>query len=216
MNENFSCTQCGVLHCASRKGNFPGKCLTTLEEHQDISQQALELSREETNQKILQSAAKIEGNYYGQLTRVEETILFAKKIGAKKIGIASCMGLIQESKIFTKALEANGLESYSVLCKVGANDKTKFGIEEMDKIHPNQPETGCNPIMQALICNYHETDLNVIVGLCVGHDSLFIKYANAPVTYLIVKDRVLAHNPAAALYTSSSYYSRILNKPIGE
>ena len=37
----------------------------------------------------------------------------------------------------------------------------------------------------------------MLVGLCVGHDSLFIKYSEAPVTTLVTKDRVLAHNPVA-------------------
>ena len=67
---------------------------------------------------------------------------------------------------------------------------------------------------QALILNEAKTDLNVIVGLCVGHDSLFIKYSDAIVTTLVTKDRVLAHNPCGALYTSSSYYSRLMDKPL--
>ena len=48
--------------------------------------------------------------------------------------------------------------------------------------------------------------------LCVGHDTLFIKHSEAPVTYLIVKDRVLGHNPAAALYTAKFYYKRVLDE----
>jgi len=51
--------------------------------------------------------------------------------------------------------------------------------------------------------------LNVLIGLCVGHDSLFFKYSRAPVTVLVAKDRVLGHNPVAALYTSNSYYRRL-------
>jgi uncharacterized metal-binding protein len=39
---------------------------------------------------------------------------------------------------------------------------------------------------------------------------LFIKYSAAPVTTLIVKDRVLCHNPVAALYNSKTYYKRLL------
>jgi uncharacterized metal-binding protein len=65
--------------------------------------------------------------------------------------------------------------------------------------------------LQAKLLNEQKTDLNVIVGLCVGHDSLFIKYSDAPVTTLITKDRVLGHNPAAALYTSNFYYQRLLS-----
>ena len=73
-------------------------------------------------------------------------------------------------------------------------------------------EALCNPVLQARLLNKEKTDLNVIIGLCVGHDSLFIKYSKAPVTTLITKDRVLGHNPAAALYTSGFYYKRLLQE----
>ena len=53
-------------------------------------------------------------------------------------------------------------------------------------------------------------------GLCVGHDSLFYKYAEALTTTLITKDRVLGHNPAVALYQTASYYKRLLEKPVVE
>lgn len=66
--------------------------------------------------------------------------------------------------------------------------------------------------MQAKILNGENTDLNVVVGLCVGHDSLFMKYSDAIVTTLIVKDKVLGHNPASTLYNSNSYYRRLLQK----
>ena len=70
----------------------------------------------------------------------------------------------------------------------------------------------CNPIAQAEILNREGTDFNIAVGLCVGHDSLLFKYAKSLTTVLIAKDRVLGHNPAAALYTSSSYYRKLLRK----
>jgi uncharacterized metal-binding protein len=92
----------------------------------------------------------------------------------------------------------------------GEIDKTSVGIPEDVKVHPGCHESLCNPIVQAKILNAKQTDLNVIVGLCVGHDTLFIKHSEAPVTYLIVKDRVLAHNPAGALYQRGMYYRRIM------
>ncbi len=67
----------------------------------------------------------------------------------------------------------------------------------------------CNPILQAKMLNHAKTDLNVVVGLCVGHDSLFYKYSEAITTTMITKDRVLGHNPAAALYTADTYYKRL-------
>ena len=64
----------------------------------------------------------------------------------------------------------------------------------------------CNPIGQAMIMNEAKTQFNVVLGLCVGHDSLFFKYSEALCTVLAVKDRLLGHNPLAAIYTSDSYY----------
>ena len=56
--------------------------------------------------------------------------------------------------------------------------------------------------------NEQKTDFNIMIGLCVGHDSLFLKHVEAPTTVLIVKDRVLCHNPVGALYASTGMYSR--------
>ncbi len=53
------------------------------------------------------------------------------------------------------------------------------------------------------------TQLNVVIGLCVGHDRLFFMHSQAPTTVLVAKDRVLGHNPVAALYNSHSCYSRL-------
>lgn len=213
MEKEFTCTNCGIYNCANQKGNFPKSCLTTNENSKDVFEISKPLYQEdEENERIFRAAAEVEGEFYGKITRVEEIIQFAKKIGAKKIGIASCAGLIEENKIFAKILECNGFIPYGVLCKVGNWDKTELGLEENVKICPGGHESACNPIAQAKLCNQEKTDLNVISGLCVGHDSLFMKYSEAPVTYLVVKDRVLAHNPVGALNTSHSYYKRLLQK----
>jgi uncharacterized metal-binding protein len=58
---------------------------------------------------------------------------------------------------------------------------------------------GCNPVGQALTLNQQGTELNVIMGLCMGHDVLFTKFSKAPVTTLVVKDRAMCHNPVAPL-----------------
>lgn len=212
MTKKLSCSECGVYNCYRQDKEFPQFCLTTNTSNKEI-EKINELYRsDELVAKISQAAAEIEGTYYGKLTRVEEIIAFAKKIGAKKIGIATCIGLINEAKIFTKILQAKGLESYCVICKVGSTDKTQVGVEKGFKIEKQCHEALCNPVLQAKLLNKEKTDLNVIVGLCVGHDSLFIKYSKAPVTTLITKDRVLGHNPAAALYTSGFYYKRLLQE----
>ena len=94
---------------------------------------------------------------------------------------------------------------------MGGIDKTEANIPENVKIHPGCYEAICNPIAQAKILNSKHTDLNVICGLCVGHDTLFIQHSAAPVTYVIVKDRVSGHNPAGPLHTMDTYYKRLLS-----
>ena len=215
--ENLSCTDCSIYNCRSRSQQFPGFCLTTKDNDghsivDDIEEIKKILQCDEQDAIVTRASAQVEGIFYGKLTRVEEIIEFAKRIGAKKIGIATCAGLIEESKIFADILTARGLDYYSAICKVGSVDKAEVGILEEHKIKPGSFEAMCNPTLQARILNYQHTDLNVIVGLCVGHDSLFTKYSEALVTTLITKDRVMGHNPVAALYTAHSYYKKLLQE----
>ena len=72
-------------------------------------------------------------------------------------------------------------------------------------------EAMCNPVLQAKLLEEKKTEFNVIVGLCVGHDTVFMHHSKAPVTYFIVKDRVLGHNPAAAIYTCDFYYKKLFS-----
>lgn len=208
-NKNLTCSSCAVHNCFRRDSKFPEFCLTTKLSKEEIDAVNDMYINNEEVRKLAISAAEIEGEFYGKITRVQEIAEFAKRIGAKKIGIATCVGLLNEAKIFAKFLEHKGLEPYAVVCKIGGTDKTEIGIPEKKKLQPGCHESLCNPVMQAKILNKEKTDLNVIVGLCVGHDSLFMKYSEAPVTTLITKDRVLGHNPAAALYTSEFYYKKL-------
>jgi len=145
--------------------------------------------------------------------RIEELIMFAQKCNYHKLGIAFCSGLAHEARLLTRVLEKNGFEVVSVRCKVGAVPKEEIGIRPEEKIAgPEKWESMCNPISQALILNAEKVDLAIMLGLCIGHDTLFIKYCQRPMTVIAVKDRVTGHNPLAALYLSSSYYSRLMKE----
>ena len=65
---------------------------------------------------------------------------------------------------------SRGFDTVQVNCKVGAIEKGEIGIAEDEKVRMLTFETICNNIAQALILNQQKTDLNVIVGLCLGHD----------------------------------------------
>ena len=142
-------------------------------------------------------------------TRIIEICEFAEKMGYKRLGLAFCIGLAQEAGIVEEIFKSHGFEVVSVLCKAGRTSKDRIGIANEDKIFQDTDEPMCNPIFQAKVLNNEKTDFNVLLGLCVGHDSLFFKYAEAPTTVLAVKDRVTGHNPLAAIYLSNSYYRKV-------
>jgi uncharacterized metal-binding protein len=173
--------------------------------------------------RLARVAARVEGLCYDKVgdgalharwTRVEDTIAFARLMGWRRVGIATCIGLLEESARLEEILKAQGLEPISVCCKVGRVDKERVGVRDEEKVRPGTFEPACNPVAQARILNEVGTDLNVIVGLCVGHDMLFSKHSAAPVTTLVAKDRVTGHNPVAALYGQSFYYRRLAKTPL--
>lgn len=205
--EELSCVDCHVKACRfSDIERMPAFCMTKRCSEEDIEQSRLVYDDVENNAVMLKTA-ELQAESYGRLTRVEETIEFAKKMGFKKIGIATCTALIQESGILAKILRKNGFEVISAGCKVGIVPKDAIGIPEE---HITQGPNICNPVMQAKVLNEAKTDFNIVMGLCVGHDSLFYKYVEGLTTTMVVKDRVTGHNPVAPLYTAHSFYKDLI------
>jgi uncharacterized metal-binding protein len=230
----FTCSKCsaawrktGTTNCwygdPDNKPPKPGNCPTR--DNGDIISESFELYKgDEDDAKMASVAAKVEGLCYqpvpgsdainARWTRVEDTIAFAKLMGYKKIGMATCIGLLDETNRLAAILEAQGLTPVSVCCKSGSIDKLELGLSEEEKVRPNTFEPACNPVAQARLLNRVDTDLNIIVGLCVGHDILFTKYSDAPVTTIVVKDRVAGHNPVSVLYGQNFYYKRLQKQPV--
>jgi uncharacterized metal-binding protein len=166
------------------------------------------LEQENVRELALASARTEAAGYY-RATRIEEIMDFGRRIGARKLGIAHCVGLMREARLAREIFIAGGFEVYTVCCKVGSIAKERIGLKDADKISPGQYEALCSPVGQAALLAKAGTQLNVVIGLCVGHDSLFFMHSQAPATVLVAKDRVLGHNPVASLYTSHSYYRRL-------
>lgn len=203
----YQCAMCSGHTC--RTGNLeklPSDCPCGDEE----SLRAKEFYQDEENYKIAYHSALVEAGGYGQKTRLEEIMDFAKQCGFQKLGIAFCLGLNREANTLSRILKHNSFAVESAVCKNGSIPKEFLKLSENQKLHPESFEPMCNPIGQAFLLNKAKTDLNIIMGLCVGHDSLFIKYSEAPVTVFAVKDRVLAHNPLGAVYLSDGYYKKRL------
>ena len=185
--------------------------------NEEIIKSAIEKYGEDDIKKIYVPATVTEKEAYEHVRgalmavrpRIKEIIEFGKLVHAKKLGVAFCAGLHDEAARIVTILEKAGFTVASVRCKCGAVDKTKLKVAKEYKIgDPLKFEAACNPIVQAELLNNAGTDINIIVGLCVGHDMLFTMNSKAPVTTLIVKDRLLGHNPVIALY--SNYHKDII------
>ena len=159
---------------------------------------SLDEYQEESNKDYHRLSGHFQAVHGNNLTRLDEVIMLAKRMGYERIGLAFCVGLSEEAAILEEILSKH-FKVYSACCKIGGLKKEDYDVP---KVKEDKVEILCDPILQAKVLNEKETDLNLEIGLCVGHDMLFKKYSQAPVTTYAVKDRVLGHNPLAICYSS--------------
>ena len=203
------CAHCRVVACEAAPGEkSPPRFCPAVAEPEVLAEVEKAYLDEDLRRMAVESA-RTEAAGYGVATRVEETMDFARRMGWRRLGIAHCVGLMREAEMAKDIFETQGFEVFTVCCKTGSIDKESVGLTDEEKVQPGQYEVMCNPVAQAALLTRAETEFNVVMGLCVGHDSLFLMHSKAPATVLVVKDRVLGHNPVAALYTSHSYYRRL-------
>ncbi len=208
MSNNYMCAECTKRGCQLRDPEkYMPVCPCKAEE---IQAKARELYQDELDNRIAVAAAATEHDGYGRMSRMEEIILFCKKAGFHKIGLIFCTGLHKESAMVSKILRHHGLEVISVCCKNGSTPKRTIGLRDDQCLSGCADEAMCNPIGQALLMNEEKPDFCILLGLCVGHDTLAIKHLEVPVTVLAAKDRVTMHNPLAAVYGAEGYYKKRL------
>lgn len=128
--------------------------------------------------------------------RVHEIISFAKESKIKSIGIANCTAFLKEADQMEKILTEKGFRVEKVHCKYG---KLPF-----NQLVPDYEGISCNPAGQAKYLEEKGTELNIMMGLCLGHDMIFNASSKAPVTPLLVKDRKLKHHTLEFFHDESS------------
>jgi len=218
--ERFNCTRCpsNDKACRSPEGKGPEWCPTKTEEEAVAA--GMEKYRAPEVMAFARAASLQEAECYAGRderpyvmnpvkTRLQELIEFSRRMGYKRLGMAFCAGLAREAAVLSGILEAHGFEVVAVICKVGGVAKEEVGIRDGEKIRIGEFESMCNPVSQAGFLNRAKTDFNIMLGLCIGHDSLFLRHIEGLTTVFAVKDRVTGHNPLAPLYTSGSYYQRL-------
>jgi uncharacterized metal-binding protein len=199
------CVKCTILRCSSKEKNkkAPASCPT--EKYSDLVRETTEKYKLPENQAVIQGWLGLMSKVLNpekpkekwSWTRVDEIMEYAKIRGMTRLGIATCYALMSESKFLSDILESNGFDVVSISCLCGEVNPQDMGMPG---------NIFCNPILQAEVLNHEKTDLNIMVGLCVGHDILFLRHCKAETTPLVVKDRSLGHNPVAALYQSQGFF----------
>ena len=206
--------------CKEDGGKYPPFCPTV--KHEAVIDRCKEVYARPEVREFARQASIQEGEGYKDRElgyahakpakpRIVEVIEFAHKMNYCRLGLGFCMGLRFEAATVAKILANNDFEVVSASCKIGRVPKEEIGIQEAEKVDPGCFESMCNPIAQAEVLNAEKTDFNLLLGLCVGHDSLFLKHTEAPCTVLAVKDRLMGHNPLAAIYTTPTYYRSLVN-----
>lgn len=128
--------------------------------------------------------------------RVEEIKNFARGMNFERIGIAHCITFSSEAQLLKDYL-SNYFEIFTVDCKYGRISKSELLGGSGNRIL-------CNPAGQADFLNANKTELNISMGLCVGHDMIFGKMSKGLVTNLFDKDFTNNNDPAQAIADISS------------
>lgn len=203
---NYTCAECKVLSCRKPlHDNMPANCPMRVQP--EVLQGAWKEYEREENKEFFRQSALLEAEAYGRYPRLKETIIFCQKMGYTHVGIAFCSAFEKEAAEVSRLIRAVGIEVDSVRCKCGGKNKREFEISQDHFVHPqNEFEPICNPIGQAKLLEACETQFNIVMGLCVGHDSLFLRNTHTFSTVMVVKDRVTGHNPVAAIYLHDHGY----------
>jgi len=147
-------------------------------------------------EQMLNAAIDIAFEDERKLCRMSEVVYYCLEMKYHRIGIAYCTEPSEATEILVSVLK-RFFDVIPVCCMISGKNR-------------ENGKPSCNPLGQAKVLNIMKTDFNIIVGLCIGADSIFIKESKAPVTTLFVKDKSLANNPIGALY--SDYYLREVSK----
>lgn len=215
------CGKCTYYYCQNTQKNIdkaklPAFCpMKTMEEALKIALEKFNVN--EFQKRLYYHATIIEDEAYEMIRgirqavrpRIREIVEFCKKVGFKKIGVVFCSGVRNEAKIVVEVFENFGLEVYSAICKCGSFPKPLMGVPE-EELRLLKQTIACNSVGQAELMNQARTDINVICGLCIGHDIIFTLNSKAPVTTLIVKDRVTGHSSINSLYVM--YLKRVVQQ----
>lgn len=207
----YTCASCKIYACLrgpENRADAPKNCPTR--EKNFLTECKAEYMKPEINDFYIN--AGMTGLYAKEkkLPRIMEIVTFCKRMRYRHVGIAACIGSAEEADICARIFRKEGFQVDTVLCCAGGLNELEIGVPTPQKYYDDENfAIGCNPIGQAKLLEKAGTEFNVVLGLCVGHDSLFFKYSKAPCTVLTIKDRAVHRNPVTGIYCA---YSRLQSR----
>ena len=183
----MSCCECTAYACM-KGGEFPEDCTAGLCAADARDQVLAQYLTGDVRPIMVAATLTARKGSKDKWPRLREVIDFAHQTGVRKIGIASCSTYIREIPVLAEILRDEGFEVVGAMCKMATIRRSDVGIPEDPIQHDS---IICNPMMQAEALNNAQTDMNIVVGLCVGHDMLFSRRSDAYCTTLVVRDQSL-------------------------
>lgn len=182
-----TCAECGALN--------KRKCIIA-EKHPELIRRAVDIYKNDDFVKWAVGAhSQLLGRGGSRWPRIRHIAGFCKAGGITKAGIGVCMGFLEEAKHVKGYLSEQGIDAVVVCCGIGGLKLEDMGISR----DVGYDYTSCNPVSQINILNGAETGINIMMGLCVGHDMIFNRLSEAPVTALFVKEHISGHSPYSTI-----------------
>ena len=110
------CASCQTQTCFTGSGEMPAECPDRQREKfksQKSKNGFVEYARQRRDKNV---------------NRLDELIEYADFMGYKKIGLAGCIGLHDESRVISGLLQKAGFTVGSVMCKTGSLGKKLIGV----------------------------------------------------------------------------------------
>lgn len=205
MELHTTCASCKMESCyKGDREHTPGNCPMRCAEYMDS---ILDEYKDPEIHKFYQATKMCVGTEeeHRWTPRMRTLIDFCKFMGYKKIGLAFCSMFFDEAELYSRILRKNGIEVVSACCLNGGFNITEHDVPLPEHSVKSDFDPACNPIGQAKLMNAQHTEFNVVMGLCLGHDSLFMKYSEAMCTVIAIKDVAMEHKPLNALKLYRNY-----------
>ena len=200
----YACAECGRAACCESPdtASYPRGCPS----REPFETEVLGLYREGQDAHLARNAALVEAGGYCRLTRIEEIMDFARRCGYTRLGLAFCIGLQDEAAVAKRVLRGQRLLGRGSRLQDGSLPKEVLGLGDDDKVRPGSSRACATRSGRRGLWPRPAPSSTCCSACASATTASSSSTPWRPVTVLAAKDRVLGHNPLAAIYLADGYY----------